>query len=171
MCLACPRGTDCSRYGCSLNALPLRKGFYRFKLDSSAVHRCPYRKTCSGGNKTGDQMCSMGAEGPLCGICSKKYTRGPGGVCVACNFRNTISAPLVIFSLFLILCILIYLKVDIVVRTCLPMAWEQIADLLEENEHFVAVVLEKLSLVAVTVQTILLVAWNQKLVDITNNGA
>ncbi len=171
-CFACPRGTDCSRYGCSLHRLPLRKGWYRFRDGSTAVHRCPYPKNCQGGNRTGDAICAEGAEGPLCAVCSKKHTMAERGRCVECSAEVAFtSPPLMVLMAFAAVLAMVYLKVDIVIKTCMPVVSDRIADFFIENEYFVAVVLEKLSVVAVTIQTVLLLAWNQKAVGVGGGGA
>ena len=66
-CVECREGMDCDKVGNELATVTVRKGYFRAKPESKNVYRCPLKEACPGGNVTGNQLCSEGHEGVLCG--------------------------------------------------------------------------------------------------------
>jgi hypothetical protein len=87
-CTSCPVGTDCTLEGSTLNAMPLRKGFYRLDATSLDVHMCPdARKNCSATNCSA--FSTSGCQGGTGDPCANNLT---GVFCQLCN-RSDLDAP------------------------------------------------------------------------------
>ena len=66
----CPEGS----VRCSGSTINVSSGWWRAGELSSTVFECPYgSNSCLGGEKTGDDSCEVGYEGPLCAVCSSGY--------------------------------------------------------------------------------------------------
>ena len=69
-CEVCPTGAACAQ-GTSVYGLEIEPGYYRFSSTSTNVYECPNQPDCVGGNATGSDLCSEGADGPLCFSCTQ----------------------------------------------------------------------------------------------------
>ena len=66
-CVPCPEGASCNSVGNELATLTIEPGNFRAAILSYEVYPCKLKEACPGGNRTGDDSCSDGYEGPLCG--------------------------------------------------------------------------------------------------------
>ena len=67
-CQTCPVGTDCSRLGATLEALPLVSGYFRLDNKTSDVRECPdARKNCSTTFGTSECKSASGCQGGASG--------------------------------------------------------------------------------------------------------
>ena len=65
-CRGCPEGVKCEEAE-KLETLELKPGYFRATPESTKVYPCTLDEAaCPGGNKTGDELCNNGYEGPLC---------------------------------------------------------------------------------------------------------
>ena len=65
-CRGCPEGVKCEEAE-KLETLELKPGYFRATAESTEVYPCTMGEAaCPGGNKTGDELCNNGYEGPLC---------------------------------------------------------------------------------------------------------
>ena len=66
-CHECPEGTECDSVGNELPTLMIEPSYFRTVPNSMEVYPCTFGEAaCRGGNRTGDDLCKMGYEGPLC---------------------------------------------------------------------------------------------------------
>ena len=90
---------DCREEGTLLHQLKVKKGYYRFNIDSTQVFACS-TINCIGGkiNSTAegaaDVLCDTGATGPLCSVCQDQFFVGWGGKCWAGSIGNAWAGPL-----------------------------------------------------------------------------
>ena len=66
-CRECPEGALCDSVGNELGTLWIEAGFFRSRPDSKKIYLCTLGKAaCPGSNQTGNELCQLGYEGPLC---------------------------------------------------------------------------------------------------------
>lgn len=79
-CIRCPLGADCTGVGTSLEYLPLKPGFWRWRKDVREVRACPGQQIgdnqmCVGNIGSTDKpftsmsYCAAGLQGPYCSVC------------------------------------------------------------------------------------------------------
>jgi len=70
-CMVCPVGSDCSRLGATLEALPLVAGYYRLDDTTNDVRVCPdARANCSSTFGTDECQSSSGCQGGVGEVCA-----------------------------------------------------------------------------------------------------
>lgn len=85
---------------CYTNQLVIDLGHWRRYDSNEAVLSCPVVDGCIGGTATGNALCALGYEGPLCSVCSDGYYYGDG-LCQSCDSTNEMSITvIVIIALF-----------------------------------------------------------------------
>ena len=67
-CKRCPEGVDCeSAKGNELETLWVKPGYFRATSQSNKIYPCTFGDmACQGGNRSGNELCFEGYEGPLC---------------------------------------------------------------------------------------------------------
>jgi hypothetical protein len=81
-CTACPDDA----ISCYSDNIVLRKGTWRYSYYTSTIFDCPMFDSCMGGELYGEDSCSEGSSGPLCGVCSDGFARSSDGdYCYACS--------------------------------------------------------------------------------------
>ncbi|RYH21675.1 hypothetical protein EON65_20285 [archaeon] len=114
-CLVCTNGSyslvagvaECSSCvgkdgvaACYSNQLVIDLGYWRRYDNNEAVLQCPVVDGCIGGSATGNALCAVGYEGPLCSVCSDGYFF-KDGLCQSCDSTNEMSITvIVIIALF-----------------------------------------------------------------------
>eukprot|EP00904_Undaria_pinnatifida_P010819 jgi/Undpi1/6868/HiC_scaffold_21.g09344.m1 len=80
-------GVDCSQDGETLQALTVKEGYWRAKLNLSTVRECFNEGACKGGSSVTDAQgyCSDGYEGVVCSVCAAGYGRGAANQCHECT--------------------------------------------------------------------------------------
>lgn len=110
-CIECPTGSftltnnsqscvDCSQTTgvshCATNQIVLQSGYWRRYATTQAVMKCPSgSKSCLGGNITGNALCVLGYEGPLCNVCSDGYYKADSTTCSECSGSGLFSPTLI----------------------------------------------------------------------------
>ena len=83
LCCVCPVGTDCSAGAVPLEALPLRRGYYRLSDDSSDVRRCPdAAANCSYANQCPESTSGCFGGADIASVCRPTLT---GIFCTQCE--------------------------------------------------------------------------------------
>ena len=80
-CENCPTGAECAE-GATLSTLVIAKEYYRFRLDSDTLYKCPSGKAAAcpgsmalnGTESAGQALCGEWYEGVLCTKCRYFYT-------------------------------------------------------------------------------------------------
>eukprot|EP01031_Cornospumella_fuschlensis_P030162 gene30162-36437_t len=80
---------------CYSNQLVVDLGHWRRYDSNEAVLQCPIADGCIGGAATGNALCAIGYEGPLCSVCSDGYYFGDG-LCQSCDSTNEMSMTVIV---------------------------------------------------------------------------
>lgn len=99
VCQPCPPHT----VTCYKDVLDLEKGYWRISENTDYIQSCPYGKAaCLGGERTGDESCARGYEGPLCAVCSSSYAfQSSTKTCVRCSDSAVLDISDIIFLIVL----------------------------------------------------------------------
>jgi hypothetical protein len=94
-CVECPdKGTSCTDEGATLERLPLARGWWRVKAESTELLTCTPTAACVGGkppasvaNDTlwADYVCATGYQGPKCSRCGEDFYTDSMGSCARCD--------------------------------------------------------------------------------------
>jgi hypothetical protein len=119
-CTECIRTTGVSQ--CYANQVELISGYWRRYDYTSAILKCPGgSRSCQASNFTGDRICALGYEGPLCAVCSDGYYRYNAVQCNECKggslFSPTLIAVIMLSCLFSVWVVYWYYSAYFIVDT------------------------------------------------------
>jgi len=109
---------QCSSPGITLEALPVRRGFWRATKLSTKVYECDLVRACRGGNSTEeDDQCFRGHKGALCGACAPGFELNFfSDKCTKCGAFFRISASpegaVTLFCIIVVVSFLAYRLID-----------------------------------------------------------
>jgi len=89
VCKQCGAYAECASIGVTLESLHLRRGYWRYRVDTEDFRQCPGNGTCIGGRGANDDLCAEHHTGPFCELCDDGYFIGFSGRCEACGVGNT----------------------------------------------------------------------------------
>ena len=117
----CAEGIKCSKAGITTQTITVKKGYFRFSIDSSAVYPCTCVANCRGSYNLSDSAsrgsdrsrrrlglvtdirCADGSHGPLCSLCdTDHYLDASTGRCRSCEIEWV--APVLGLLAFAALC-------------------------------------------------------------------
>lgn len=88
---------------CYKDQLVLDEMYWRRAASSNTVLYCNIGSvSCKGGNHTGNSLCEVGFEGPLCSICSDGYYED-GNQCLTCQGTQSFTPAVIIYIIILVL--------------------------------------------------------------------
>ena len=115
-CRPCPTGASCN--GGPLQSIRLEPGYWRFKEDSSRLHKCELQRgehVCQGsagesstdeGEQYGEGLCREGHTGVLCWECKENFGKRLG-ICRSCGSTDGVVAMAFVYTIIGVLVLLL----------------------------------------------------------------
>ena len=90
---------------CNGSSILVKEGEWLASEESYSIQTCDFESACRGGEGYGDELCSDGYEGPLCGGCRHGYfpTGLEAGQCSYCQSSSVQSYVVVLVPVFVVL--------------------------------------------------------------------
>jgi hypothetical protein len=87
-CDASKEGMNATRFGATLEEVPLLAGFWRISINTSDIRQCPVAEACVGGADP-VEYCREGHDGPYCNLCEAGFSKDVFGLCQECQTSTT----------------------------------------------------------------------------------